>query len=184
MVKNESLIVSKVEQSTVNVQKYLPILRVTLGWMYFSAFLRRTVNVPAKLNPHSPAYVGGKLLTFIPHAWQPIVGQLEWLVSHPGILYPFLLLFTAAEAIFGLFMMLGFMTRLSGLVIALLAWGIGAAGGWLGPTCVDEWQIAAVEGAAALMFMFTGSRWLSVDEYLAKKYPSGLRILNINIPLW
>ena len=171
-----------VELSTV--EKYLPILRVTLGWMYFSAFLRRTVNVPDKLNPASSAYVGGKLITFLPHAWQPIVGQLEWLLLHPHLLYLFLLFFTAVEGLFGLLMMLGFMTRLSGLVIAILAWSIGAAGGWLGPTCVDEWQIAAVEGAAALMFMFTGSRWLSIDQYLARKYPRGLRIWRIYIPLW
>ncbi|GAB6948404.1 thiosulfate:quinone oxidoreductase large subunit [Vulcanisaeta sp. JCM 16161] len=167
-----------------SVERYLPILRVTLGWMYFSAFLRRTVNVPAKLNPSSTAYVGGKLITFLPHAWQPVVGQLEWLLLHPHLLYLFLLLFTAVEGLFGLLMMLGFLTRLSGLVIAILAWSIGAAGGWLGPTCVDEWQIAAVEGAAALMFMFTGSRWLSIDQYLAKKYPRGLRIWKVYIPLW
>jgi len=184
MVGTENIMVKKQEMVMEDVQKYLPVLRVTLGWMYFSAFLRRTVNVPDKLNPHSSAYVGGKLLTFIPHAWQPIVGQLEWFVSHPSILYPFLLLFTAVEAIFGLLMMLGFMTRLSGLVIAILAWSIGAAGGWLGPTCVDEWQIAVVEGAAGLMFMLTGSRWLSIDQYLARKWPRGLRILNLYIPLW
>jgi len=225
--------------------------------MRFSAFLRRIVNVLDKLNSCSSAYVGGKLLTFIPHAWQPIVVQLEWFVSHrlsgdgglpavsfstvspspltavalqrspavpsptvlgnpgvqlrcwdwgykpvvssptiinptnnhenrnyPSILYPFLLLFTAVEAVFGLLMMLGFMTRLSGLVIAILAWSIGAAGGWLGPTCVDEWQIAVVEDAAGLMFMLTGSRWLSIDQYLARKWPRGLRMLNLYIPLW
>ena len=55
--------------------------------------------------------------------------------------------------------------------MALLAWGIGAAAGWLGSTCVDEWQIAAVEGAAAFMFMFTGSRWLSIDQLLSSKFP-------------
>ncbi|BDR93097.1 TQO small subunit DoxD [Vulcanisaeta souniana] len=167
-----------------SVERFLPILRVTLGWMYFSAFLRRTVNVPAKLNPSSTAYVGGKLITFLPHAWQPVVGQLEWVLLHPHLLYIFLLFFTAVEGIFGLLMILGFMTRLSGLVITILAWSIGAAGGWLGPTCVDEWQIAAVEGAAALMFMFTGSRWLSIDQYLAKKYPRGLRIWSVYVPLW
>lgn len=94
------------------------------------------------------------------------------------------MLFTALEAIFGLFMILGFMTRLSGFVITILSWSIGAAGGWLGPTCVDEWQIAAVEGAAALMFMFTGSYWLSIDQFIAKKYPKGLKIWKIYILLW
>ncbi len=165
-------------------QKFLPVLRVTLGWMFFSAFVRRTINVPAKLNPHSTAYVGGKLITFLPHAWGPIVPTLEYTLLHPTLLYYFLLLFTALEAIFGLFMILGFMTRLSGFVITILSWSIGAAGGWLGPTCVDEWQIAAVEGAAALMFMFTGSYYLSIDQLIAKKYPNGLKIGKLHIPLW
>jgi len=165
-------------------QKYLPILRLTLGWMYLSAAIRRTINVPAKLNPNSSAYVGGKLITFIPHAWAPIKGMLIMVLDNPGLLYIFLIMFTALEGIFGLLLMLGGFTRLSGFVIAILAWGIGAAGGWLGSTCVDEWQIAVTEGAAAFMFMFTGSRWLSIDQFLASKYPDGVKIGKIRIPLW
>ncbi|BDB99548.1 DoxD domain-containing protein [Saccharolobus caldissimus] len=167
-----------------STQKYLPILRVTLGFMFFSAFIRRAINVPAKLNPSSSAYVGGKLITFLPHAWAPIKGTLVYVLQNPSLLYEFIILFTALEAIFGLFMILGFLTRLSGFVIAILAWGIGAAAGWLGSTCVDEWQIAAVEGAAAFMFMFTGSRWLSIDQILARKYPKGVKLGKLYIPLW
>ena len=161
-----------------STQKYLPILRVTLGFMFFSAFVRRVINVPAKLNPNSSQYVGGKLITFIPHAWGPIKGILISTLQNPALLYDFIILFTALEAIFGLFLIVGFLTRLSGLVVALLAWGIGAAAG----CCVDEWQIAAVEGAAA--FMFTGSRWLSIDQLLSSKFPKGLRIGKVHIPLW
>ena len=128
-------------------QKFLPIVRMTLGWMFLSAFVRRVINVPAKLDPHSSAYVGGKLITFIPHAWDPIKPFLVSVLQNPGLLYDFIVLFTILEGVFGLFMMLGFLTRLSGLVIAGLAWGIGLAAGWLGSTCVDEWQIAAMEGA-------------------------------------
>ena len=164
-------------------QKFLPILRITLGWMYFSAFVRRVINVPAKLNPSSSAYVGGKLITFLPHAWGPIKPFLISTLQNPTMLYDFLVMFTALEAIFGLFLMLGFLTRLSGLVIAGLAWGIGLAGGWLGSTCVDEWQIAAVEGAAAFMFVFTGSRWLSIDQFLAKKW-RGVKIGKYYVAPW
>ncbi|MCH4814706.1 MAG: DoxD domain-containing protein [Saccharolobus sp.] len=164
-------------------QKFLPILRITLGFMFFSAFVRRAINVPAKLDPNSSAYVGGKLITFLPHAWAPIKGMLENILLNPSLLYEFIILFTALEAIFGLFMILGLLTRLSGLVLAGLAWGIGLAAGWLGSTCVDEWQIAAVEGAAAFMFVFTGSRWLSVDYLLAKR-SKGIRIGKYHIPIW
>ncbi|QGA54047.1 TQO small subunit DoxD [Sulfolobus sp. E5-1-F] len=164
-------------------QKFLPMLRITLGFMFFSAFIRRAINVPAKLDPNSSAYVGGKLITFLPHAWSPIKGMLESILLNPSVLYDFIILFTALEAIFGLFMILGLLTRLSGLVLAGLAWGIGLAAGWLGSTCVDEWQIAAVEGAAAFMFVFTGSRWFSIDYLLAKK-SKGIRIGKYYIPLW
>ncbi|ARM75323.1 TQO small subunit DoxD [Acidianus manzaensis] len=171
-------------QTTIDeTQKFLPIIRVTLGWMFFSAFLRRTVNVPAKLNPSSSAYVGGKLITFLPHAWSPVKGVLVTVLENPSLLYDFLIVFTALEAIFGLFMILGFLTRLSGLVLAGLAWGIGAGGGWLGTTCVDEWQIAAVEGAAAFMFIFTGSKWLSIDQLIFKN-SKGIKIWKYYIPLW
>ncbi|BFI77005.1 DoxD domain-containing protein [Sulfurisphaera ohwakuensis] len=171
-------------QTTVEeTQKYLPILRITLGWMFFSAFVRRAINVPAKLNPNSSAYVGGKLITFLPHAWTPIKGMLESVLLNSSLLYDFIIMFTALEAIFGLFMIIGFLTRLSGLVLAGLAWGIGLAAGWLGSTCVDEWQIAAVEGAAAFMFVFTGSRWLSIDQLLTKKF-KGIKIGKYYIPLW
>ncbi|MCQ4343264.1 MAG: TQO small subunit DoxD [Sulfolobaceae archaeon] len=42
-------------QTVETTRRYLPIPGVTLGWMFFSAFVRRTISVPAKLNPHSSA---------------------------------------------------------------------------------------------------------------------------------
>ncbi|MGC8661210.1 MAG: TQO small subunit DoxD [Nitrososphaeria archaeon] len=171
------------KQGVDQAQMALPIMRITLGWLYFSAMLRRVVNVPAKMNPSSSLYVGGKLITFIPHAWL-ISGILEYTILHPAFLFDFLVLWTVLEGVFGLFMMLGFMSRLSGLIIALLAWGIGLGAGWIGTTCLDEWQIAAVEGAAALVFVFAGSKWLSFDQLIAKKYPRGLKIGRWYLPLW
>ncbi|MGC8666264.1 MAG: TQO small subunit DoxD, partial [Conexivisphaera sp.] len=38
------------EHNLDRTQMALPILRITLGWMFFSAFLRRVVNMPAKMN--------------------------------------------------------------------------------------------------------------------------------------
>jgi len=37
-------------------QMALPIMRITLGWLYFSAMLRRVWNIPAKMNPSSPLH--------------------------------------------------------------------------------------------------------------------------------
>jgi TQO small subunit DoxD. len=67
-------------------QKFLPVLRITLGWMFFSAFVRRVINVPDKLNPQSSLYVGGKILTFLPHAWSPVKGILIWVLENPTLL--------------------------------------------------------------------------------------------------
>jgi thiosulfate dehydrogenase [quinone] large subunit len=159
-------------------------LRVSLGWVFFSAFLRRTVNVPSKLIPSSPEYVGGKLVTFLPHAWTPMRGLLEYVLLRPVLLYDFIIAFTVVEAVFGLFMILGFATRLSGSVLALLSWGIGAAAGWLGSTCVEEWQIAVMEGSAAAMFALTGSRWFSLDQLLSSKFSGGIRLGKIRLSLW
>jgi thiosulfate dehydrogenase [quinone] large subunit len=80
---------------------------------------------------------------------------------------------------FGLFMMLGFLARSFGLILAGLSWGIGFGGGWLGSTCVDKWQIASVEGAATFMFVFTDGRWLSIDQLLYKNIIKELKSGNL-----
>lgn len=52
-----------------------------------------------------------------------------------------MVIFTIIEAIVGLFIMLGLMTRLMSVGVLALATGILLGSGWLGTTCLDEWQI-------------------------------------------
>lgn len=57
------------------------VLRVVVGWTYFSAFWRRTI-LENKLDPELPGYIGEKFNHFLPNAMgiKPII---EYLVTHP-----------------------------------------------------------------------------------------------------
>lgn len=61
-------------------------IRWVAGWAFFSAFWRRAVLAPAKLDPNAAGYVGDKFNTFLPQAlW--IRPMLEYLLLHRDFLY-------------------------------------------------------------------------------------------------
>jgi thiosulfate dehydrogenase [quinone] large subunit len=144
-------------------------LRLVAGWTYFSAFWRRLI-LADKLNPDLAGYVGDKFNHFLPNALfiQPII---EYFVTHPELLLIKLWVFTIVEAIVGFALMAGIMTRLMGLIMSLLALGILLGAGWLGTTCLDEWQIGILGIAAGLAFVFGGGGRFSVDHVLEKRLP-------------
>ncbi|RRN78003.1 DoxX family membrane protein, partial [Pseudoxanthomonas sp. SGD-10] len=114
-------------------------LRWVIGWTYFSAFWRRLV-LDNKLIPEEAGYIGEKFNHFLPNALgiKPII---EYLVSNPDALHIAMVAFTIVEAIVGLFIILGLFTRLMSVGVFFLAMGILLGSGWLGTTCLDEWQI-------------------------------------------
>ena len=150
---------------------YLAPLRIVLGWMFFSAWLRRFVSVPAKMDPNSPLYVGKKFDTFLPHAFL-IKPMLGYLVTHPHLLYSYVYAFSWIEFLVGLSLMFGLLTRLGALGGTLLSLGILLGAGWLGSTCLDEWQIGSVEGIAALTFLFAGGGLFSLDRFIGNWWPN------------
>ena len=139
-------------------------LRLVTGWTYFSAFWRRLV-LENKLNPAAPGYVGEKFNHFLPNALL-IKPSIEYLVSHPDLLWWNLLLFTLAECLVGLCVLLGLFTRLASLGVSTLALGILLGAGWLGTTCLDEWQIGVLGVAAGFTLMLTGGGSFSIDHRL------------------
>jgi thiosulfate dehydrogenase [quinone] large subunit len=145
-------------------------LRWVMGWIYFSAFWRRVVLAPAKLDPDSGAYLGHKFNHFMPGSLM-IGDMIEYLLGHETLLFVFLLVFTIIEGLVGLGLLLGLFSRLSGLGTALLAFGILLGAGWLGTTCLDEWQIGATGIGAGLAILLTGSGPLSLDYGLGRRYP-------------
>lgn len=146
---------------------YLFPLRLVLGWTYFSAFWRRLI-LENKLDPDATGYIGEKFNHFLPNAFL-IKPAIEFFVSHPELLLIKLWIFTLVEGVVGLLLMLGIMTRWIGLATMMLAFGILLGAGWMGTTCLDEWQIGALGVSAGLVFAFAGGGRLSLDHHLVSK---------------
>jgi uncharacterized membrane protein YphA (DoxX/SURF4 family) len=142
-------------------------LRWVIGWTYFSAFWRRLI-LENKLIPEEAGYIGEKFNHFLPNALgiKPII---EYLVSNPDALQISMIIFTIVEAIVGLFLIFGLFTRLMSIGVFFLAMGILLGSGWLGTTCLDEWQIGILGVAGGFTLYLTGSSAYSMDNYLMKK---------------
>ncbi|SFO32988.1 thiosulfate dehydrogenase [quinone] large subunit [Paenimyroides ummariense] len=145
-------------------------LRWVLGWTYFSAFWRRLI-LENKLIPDEAGYIGEKFNHFLPNALgiKPII---EYLVSHPDALQTSMIIFTIVEAVVGLFIILGLFTRLMSVGVFFLALGILLGSGWLGTTCLDEWQIGVLGIAGGFTLFLSGSSAFSLDQYLINKKQS------------
>src|SRR5690554_4986432 len=142
-------------------------LRLVVGWTYFSAFWRRLV-LDNKLIPEEAGYIGEKFNHFLPNALgiKPII---EYLVSNPDALQNAMIAFTIIEAIVGLFIILGLFTRLMSIGVFFLAMGILLGSGWIGTTCLDEWQIGVLGVASGFTLFLTGSSNYSLDNYFRRK---------------
>jgi thiosulfate dehydrogenase [quinone] large subunit len=121
-----------------------------------------------KLDPELAGYVGDKFNHFLPNALL-IKPAIEFFVTHPDLLLIKLWAFTIVEAIVGLALILGLMTRLMGFIMSMLALGILLGAGWLGTTCLDEWQIGILGIAAGMAFVFAGGGRYSLDHQLEKR---------------
>lgn len=142
-------------------------LRLVVGWTYFSAFWRRLI-LENKLDPEAAGYIGEKFNHFLPNALG--IGPLiEYLVTHPEALWWAMTVFTIVEAIVGLFIMLGLFTRLMSIGVFGLAMGILLGSGWLGTTCLDEWQIGVLGIATGFTIFLSGSGKHSLDYWLSSR---------------
>ncbi len=80
-----------------------------------------------------------------------------------------MLIFTVVEGIVGLLFMLGIFTRLMSIGVFSLAFGILLGSGWLGTTCLDEWQIGVLGVASGFTIFFSGGGYYSLDAYFIRK---------------
>ena len=142
-------------------------IRLVVGWTYFSAFWRRTI-LADKLDPEIAGYIGEKFNHFLPNALgiKPII---QYLVEHPDILWLNMVIFTIIEGIVGLFILFGLFTRLMSVGVFGLAMGILLGSGWIGTTCLDEWQIGVLGIATGFVLFLTGSGKFSLDNYLMSR---------------
>lgn len=143
-------------------------LRLIVGWTYFSAFWRRLV-LENKLIPDTAGYIGEKFNHFLPNSIgiKPII---EYLVSTPDLLWWAMVIFTLVEGIVGLLYMLGLLTRLMSIGVFSLAFGILLGSGWLGTTCLDEWQIGILGVSAGFTIFLTGGGKYSLDRVLLSQF--------------
>ncbi|WP_159021606.1 TQO small subunit DoxD [Formosa sp. L2A11] len=158
---------SKISQSYTMAGMFTLSLRLVVGWTYFSAFWRRLI-LANKLDPETAGYIGEKFNHFLPNALgiKPIILHL---VENPEALWWAMASFTIIEGIVGLLIMLGFFTRLMSIGVFGLAMGILLGSGWLGTTCLDEWQIGVLGIATGFTLFLTGSGRYSLDYYMQKK---------------
>lgn len=142
-------------------------LRLIVGWTYFSAFWRRLV-LENKLIPDTAGYIGEKFNHFLPNSIG-IKPLIEYLVSTPDLLWWAMVIFTIVEGIVGLLYMLGIFTRLMSIGVFSLALGILLGSGWLGTTCLDEWQIGILGVSAGFTIFLSGGGKYSLDYLLVPK---------------
>ncbi|WP_018344336.1 TQO small subunit DoxD [Cytophaga aurantiaca] len=144
-------------------------MRWVTGWLFFSAFWRRLI-LENKLDPDSLGYAGEKFNHFYPNAIF-IKDTIHYLITHPETLQPFLVFFTIIEALVGLGLLFGLLTRLASLGVFILSIGILFGAGWLGSTCLDEWQIGVFGVVSGLTMLIAGSDTYSLDRLLLTKFP-------------
>lgn len=142
-------------------------LRWVAGWTYFSAFWRRLV-LENKLTPDEAGYIGEKFNHFLPHALG-IKPAIEYLVSNPDALWWAMMAFTIVEGVVGLLFMLGLFTRFMSIGVFFLAIGILLGSGWLGTTCLDEWQIGVLGVASGFTVFLSGGGKYALDYYFISK---------------
>ena len=142
-------------------------LRLVVGWTYFSAFWRR-VALTNKLDPEIAGYIGDKFNHFLPNALG-IKPLIQFMVENPDILWVSMIAFTIIEGIVGLFIMMGWFTRAMSVAVFGLAMGMLLGAGWIGTTCLDEWQIGALGIAVGFTLFLTGSGKYSLDNFFMNK---------------
>ena len=162
---------------------YLWPLRFIIGFQFFTAWARRYLNAPSKMDWYSKHNIAHKFSTMMPHALPPIQGMIRWLLLHPHWAWDFLIIFSWVEFVVGLFLLTGTLTRLAAFGAAVLSFSMLFGNGWLGTACVDEFQIGSVEGIAAMVLMFVGAGGLGVDRWIHKYWDGHLRIGRWNLHL-
>ena len=147
-------------------------LRLVAGWLFFSAFWRRVVLVPEKHIMDAPQWLGHKINTFYPHSNGLFKSMLGRFLENPEEMNIFTYVFTYSELMAGLLLIAGFLSRLSGLLLVGLAVGLMHTAGWLGPTCLDEWQISSMLVSIGVVISLFGSGSYSIDSLLTKRMPA------------
>lgn len=147
-------------------------VRFVQGWIFWAGGSRRFIYAPGKLDPHAATWMANKFQSAMPGALLGMDRVVGYMLHHFVLLYAGVILFSAAELVFGLFLMLGYLTRLSALVSVGLSVVLMLLFGWQGATCIDEWTMAASNFAMGVVLFLAGSEAYSVDSWMIRRNPS------------
>lgn len=155
-------------------------VRIIQGFIYWGGGSRRFIYAPDKLNPDAPHWMAYKFQTAMPGALLGLEHIISFMLQHFWLLYAGVILFSAAELIAGLFLMLGLFTRISALLSMLFSVLLMLMFGWQGATCIDEWTMAACNLAMGTTIFLCGSHVYAFDNIILKKKPhlTGSRVFN------
>jgi len=147
----------------------LPIRFVT-GWVFLSGGMRK-LFIPAKLDPESAGWIGHKLVGFIPNSFA--IGPLmEQVTQSQALTQFFIISLGILQLVFGAMILLGLMTRLASFGTLMMSISILFAAGWLGPDCLDEYNMNITFMATSMSLMLAGGgRYFGLDAILERKFP-------------
>ena len=146
-------------------------VRFIQGFIYWGGGARRFIYAPSKLDPHAPSWMANKFQSAMPGALLGTDHVIAYLLHHFWLLYPAVILFSAAEFIAGLMLMAGLMTRGAAVVSIGFSIVLMLMFGWQGATCIDEWTMAASNLAMGATLMLAGSGAFSLDNSLLARNP-------------
>jgi len=144
-------------------------VRFVQGWIYWGGGSRRFIYAPSKLDPHAHSWMANKFQSAMPGAILGTDRVVDYLLHHFALLFTGVIMFSAAELVFGLFLLLGFMTRLSALVTVGLSFVLMLLFGWQGATCIDEWTMASANFGMGVALFLAGGGAYSIDSWLQRR---------------
>ncbi len=147
-------------------------VRFTQGWIFWGGGSRRFIYAPSKLDPHATSWMANKFQTAMPGALLGMDKVVDYMLRHFVLFYTGVIVFSAAELIFGLFLIFGFMTRLSALVTIGISFVLMLLFGWQGATCIDEWTMASANFAMGVALFIGGAAAFSMDSWLMRRRPA------------
>ncbi len=150
----------------------LPV-RVIQGFIYWGGGSRRFIYAPSKLDAwggHS--WMAHKFHTAMPGALLGLDKVIGFLLQHFVLLYASVILFSAAELIVGLFLILGLYTRASALISMGFSVVLMLMFGWQGATCIDEWTMAAANLAMGGTLLLAGGGAYALDNLRLGRNPA------------
>ncbi|WP_068311215.1 TQO small subunit DoxD [Polycladidibacter hongkongensis] len=139
---------------------------ISMGFVFLMGAWRRFYNMPNKLDVDSPAHLSNKLVGAAPGS--PIEGIIHWVLYHPELASFSVYAMSAAEAIVGLGLILGFLTRLAAFGAALINVALMLIFGWQGYECLDEWTMAALGFAISISALLSRPVPYSIDNALGR----------------